>query len=194
MWVVRLVHPTVNKFRVIAEHTREAAEQEAAKQIKAWDAEFSAIIATASAVARGEKRWLDPKAMKRLLSPEHRLRELAEQLTAQVQAELTALGFLLKFGALLKYTVQWGPLSAPALDKLEPDLRSRATSRTNHTSVFSAALSRRSGSERETKRRTGSRLHILSGSDQQLKSRRGTRTAGKVFNANSLIGKRQRVE
>ena len=88
--------------------TREAAEQEAAKQIKAWDAEFSAIIATASAVARGEKRWLDPKAMKRLLSPEHRLRELAEQLTAQVQAELTALGFLLKFGALLKYTVQWG--------------------------------------------------------------------------------------
>jgi restriction system protein len=120
MWVVRLVHPTVNKFRVIAEHTREAAEQEAAKQIKAWDAEFSAIIATASAVARGEKRWLDPKAMKRLLSPEHRLRELAEQLTAQVQAESTALGFLLKFGALLKYTVQWGPLSAPALDKLDP--------------------------------------------------------------------------
>ena len=84
------------------------------------DAEFRATIATASAVARGEKRWLDPKAMKRLLSPEHRLRELAEQLTAQVQAELTALGFLLKFGALINYTVQWGSLSAPVLDKLEP--------------------------------------------------------------------------
>lgn len=37
MWVVRLAHPTVNRFRVIAEHTREAAEQEAANQIKAWD-------------------------------------------------------------------------------------------------------------------------------------------------------------
>jgi restriction system protein len=113
MWVVRLAHPMVNKFRVIAECTRETAEQEAAIQIMAWDAEFGATIATASAVARKEKRWLDPKAMKRLLSPEHRMRELAEQLTTQVQAELVGLDFLLKLGALTKYTAEWARDSSP---------------------------------------------------------------------------------
>jgi restriction system protein len=58
--------------------------------------------------------------MKRLWSPDHRLREMVEQLTAQVQAELTALGSLLRFVTLTRYTAQWGPPSAPALDKLEP--------------------------------------------------------------------------
>jgi restriction system protein len=126
MWVVHLAHPTVNRFRIIAEHTRETAEREAADQMKAWDAEFDATIATAVAVSRGEKHWLDPKAMKRLMSPEHRLRGLADHLTAQVQGELTALGFLLQFGTLTKYTVKWGgdDSSYPVPPPIEPSRES----------------------------------------------------------------------
>lgn len=132
MWVVRLAHPTVNKFRLIAASSREAAVQESESQIKAWDEEFSATLATAAAVARGEKRWLDPKAMKRLLSPEHRLRELAGQLTAEVQGELTVLGFLLKFGTWNEYTAEWPrdrsaypvlPPSEPSRESYAPHLR-----------------------------------------------------------------------
>ena len=107
MWVVRLAHPAVNKFRVIAEGTREAAEKKAADQMKAWDAEFSGGIATALAVSRGEKRWLDPRAAKQLFSPDQRPKQLAEQLTAQVQEELRALGFVLRFGTLANNTAEW---------------------------------------------------------------------------------------
>src|SRR5579863_8618076 len=106
MWVVRLAHPTLNRFRVLAECTREAAEMKAGDQMKAWDAEFSATLSTAAAVSRGEKRWLNPKAMKQLFSPEQRQWQLAEQLTAQMKEELTALSFLLKHGMLVKYSAE----------------------------------------------------------------------------------------
>jgi restriction system protein len=123
MWVVRLAHPVVNRFRVIAERTRDAAVKEAADQMKAWDAEFSVTIATAQAVSKGEKRWLNPGVMKQLLSPEHRLKQLAQQLTTQAQEELTALGFLLRHGTLIKYSADWSrdhspfPEPAPAAPK-----------------------------------------------------------------------------
>ncbi len=113
MWVVRLAHPTVNRFRLISEVTREGAGKRASAQLKAWDAEFHETIATAVAVARGEKRWLNPRAIKQLFSAEHRQRQLAEQLTAQVQEETATLTSILHQGTLLS----WRAVSPPALSR-----------------------------------------------------------------------------
>lgn len=98
MWVVRLAHPAVNMFRLIAEHTRESAEQKAADQLKAWSAEY-----------RHAEHWLDAKKRKQLLSRDQRNRRLAEYLTAQIQEDLQLLKSLLRTGPLLTYTVTWGP-------------------------------------------------------------------------------------
>lgn len=106
MWVVRLAHPKVNRFRIIAEGTREAAEKKASGQMAEWDAAFGATIATAKAVSRGEKRWLNLKPMKQLFSLEYRPRQMAEQFTAQVQEELITVSFLLRYGILVNYSVK----------------------------------------------------------------------------------------
>jgi restriction system protein len=119
MWVVRLAHPTVNRFRVIAERTREAAEKKAADQMAKW-AKFGVTIATAEAVSRGEKRWLNPRAMKQLLSPEHRQRQLADQLTAQVQGEIATLALILHLGTLLSYKAESWSGPAPTRPEAEP--------------------------------------------------------------------------
>lgn len=102
MWVVRLAHPTVNRFRVIAEHTQEGAEKKAADQMRAWEAELKTAVAEFTAVQSWKSR-----AAKQLLSPEHRLRQMAEQLTAQAQEECASVGSLLRKGMLVEYTREW---------------------------------------------------------------------------------------
>jgi restriction system protein len=120
MWVVRLAHSSVNKFRVIAADTREAAELEAANQIKAWDGEFGSTIVTAAAVARGERRWLNPKEMKDLLSSDQRQRQLAEHLNAQVERELASLNSVLQLGTLARVKVNWWATPEPFRPASEP--------------------------------------------------------------------------
>lgn len=125
MWVVRLAHPNVNKFRLIAEHRREAAEQKATDQMKAWDAEFEEIIAATKLLSSGLKHWQISKATKQLLSPERRMRQLAEQLTAQVQREIGALESLIRDAALVTRSITWG-LSDCSPCPERPSLRGEA--------------------------------------------------------------------
>ena len=120
MWVVRLADPSVNKFSVIAEGTREAAEQAAVCQLKIWEEEFSRINITTQAVTRGEERWLNPKAARELLHPEHRQRQLAEYLNAEVERELTSVKSILKIGTLVPYKVDWWATPGPARPVSEP--------------------------------------------------------------------------
>jgi restriction system protein len=120
MWVVRLAHSSMNRFRVIAEDTRGAAERTAADQLKTWREEFRSINITAQAVTSGEKRWLDPKAMKDLLSQDHRQRQLAEYLSTQIESELTSVNSILTLGTLARYKVDWWATPEPARPVSEP--------------------------------------------------------------------------
>lgn len=120
MWVVRLAHPTVNRFRLISDGTHVGAEKRAAAQAAAWDTEFRETINSAAAVARGEKRGLNPRAMKQLLSAEHRQRQLAEQLTSQVQDEMAALASILRQGTFLSYKAEFWCGPRPVSPEAEP--------------------------------------------------------------------------
>jgi restriction system protein len=100
MWIARVAHPILNKFSLVADGAQQVAEQKAADQIRGWDAELSTAI---SELRSGKAS----KALKQLLSPEHRRRRLAEQLTAQVEEELAALGSILRHGILVKYSGEW---------------------------------------------------------------------------------------
>ncbi len=104
MWIVRLARRGPAWFSVVVDRTREAAEQKAAEQIKAWDAEFSrlwqGVEAAADAAGQGSEAYR--KALKRIPDPENERGEVAKQLTAQVQEELAALGSLLRSGMLME--------------------------------------------------------------------------------------------
>jgi restriction system protein len=99
MWIAWVAHPVLNKFCLVADRAQEVAEQKAADQMRGWDAELSTAI---SELRSGKAS----KALKQLMSPEHRRRQLAEQLTAQVQQELAALDSFLRYGVLVQYSIK----------------------------------------------------------------------------------------
>ena len=117
MWLVRLAHRGPFWFSLAVGRTREAAEQKAADQVKAWDAEFSRLWQGVEAAA--DRAAFNRILKRRLPDPENHRGELAKHLTAQVQEELAALGSLLQGGILMERSVSRpqdcsSPYPAPA--------------------------------------------------------------------------------
>lgn len=107
MWVAHVWDRVINKLCLVTAGTSEAAVQKAADQMMMRKADF----------------W---KSRQPFPPPKFLGRQLAEQLTAQVEEELTALGFILRYGMLVKYSAKWAkdsspyPVPPPAAYRAEP--------------------------------------------------------------------------